>query len=186
MFNEVMLQFAGFYGGSIGNLLSFWEQAGFFSYALPFLLIFALVFGILMRTQIFKDNRGINVVISLVVGLLALQFDFVPIFFSQIFPRIGVALSVILAFLIIVGLFLDPNSKIHNWMLFGIGVIVFLVVIFQTLGFTGFSSGYWWYAYWPSVVGALIFIILIAAIVNSNKKTDIPELRGFWAQPPGK
>ena len=34
-----------FQGGAIGNILNIWEQAGIFSYAIPFLLIFALVFG---------------------------------------------------------------------------------------------------------------------------------------------
>ncbi len=42
------------YGGAIGDVLSSWEQAGFFSYLLPFLLIFALVFGILTQIQLFK------------------------------------------------------------------------------------------------------------------------------------
>ena len=83
----------GYYGGSIGNVLAYWEQAGFFSYVLPFLLIFALVYGILTRTQIFKDNRAVNGILALTVGLLALQFDFVPVFFSEIFPRLGVALA---------------------------------------------------------------------------------------------
>ena len=178
-----MLQFAGYYGGSIGNLLSFFEQAGFFSYALPFLLIFALVFGVLMRTKIFKENKGLNVVIALVVGLMSLQFDFVPVFFSQIFPRVGVALSIILAFLILAGLFFDPSNKYLGWGLLGVGVIAFLIVLFQTLGFTGFYSGYWWYANWPTVVAIAVFIILIISIVNSYQKPTVPDYKPILFNP---
>ena len=48
-------------GGAIGNMLFQWEQAGVFSYVLPFLLIFAVVFGILSKTGVFKE-KGINIV----------------------------------------------------------------------------------------------------------------------------
>jgi len=36
-----------FGGGALGDLFAQWEAAGIFQYALPFLLIFALVFGLL-------------------------------------------------------------------------------------------------------------------------------------------
>src|SRR3990167_5223415 len=98
MFNGVIfLATYGFNGGTFGNLLSQWEQLGVFSYVLPFLLIFALVFGILMRTKIFEENKGINGIIALSTALMALQFNFVPIFFSDIFPKLGIGISVILA-----------------------------------------------------------------------------------------
>ena len=60
------------------------------------MLIFALVFGILIKTQIFKDNKAVNGIIALAVAFMALQFDFVPTFFAQIFPRLGIGLAIIL------------------------------------------------------------------------------------------
>ena len=112
--NIVNFQFGGFYGGSFGDLLLYWEQLGVFSYVLPFLLIFAVVFGILTKIKVFGDHRGLNAVIALVVGLLSLQYNLVPIFFSEIFPRVGIAISIILVLLVLVGLFLDPESKAMN------------------------------------------------------------------------
>ena len=53
MINGVFLQSFGFFGGGFGNLLSQLEQLGFFSYVLPFLLIFALVFGIGVGVSMF-------------------------------------------------------------------------------------------------------------------------------------
>ncbi len=176
----------GFYGGEIGNLLAQWEQVGVFSYVLPFLLLFALIFGILTRSQIFKENRAINAVLSLAVSLLALQFDFVPIFFSEIFPRAGVALAVILVFLILAGLFLDPESKVANYGLLILGVIVFLVVLVQTAGWLGWYSGYWWYDNWPKIVGVVVFIAVLMAIINSGKDNSgkgLDPYYGWWARP---
>jgi len=183
------LQIGGYYGGSFSELLVYMEQTGFFSYVLPFLLIFALVFAILTRTQIFKNNKAINAIIAFVVGLLALQFDFVPVFFSEIFPRLGVGLAVILALLILAGLFFDPNNKFMNYGLLGVGIIVFLVVLVQTAGWVGWSSGYFWYNNWPTIVMIAVIVGVVVLIINSvSSKKDrkgLPDWRGYWAQPSG-
>jgi len=177
--------YGGYYGGTFGELLFQMEQAGFFAYVLPFLLIFALVFGVLTRTQIFKDNKAINAVIAFVVGLLALQFDFVPIFFSEIFPRLGIGLVIILALLILAGLFFDPKNKLINYSLLFVGVIIFFVVLIQTAGWVGWSSGFWWYDNWLRILVVVIIIGLLVAIITSvGPKKQIPNLTGFWAQPP--
>lgn len=177
--------YGGYYGGTFGELLFQMEQAGFFSYVLPFLLIFALVFGILTRTQIFKDNKAINGVIALVVGLLSLQFDFVPIFFSEIFPRLGIGLAIILALLILAGLFFDPENKIVNYSLLAVGVIVFFVVVIQTFGWVGWTSGFFLYDKWPTILTVIIIIALLAAVINSmGPKKPWPSMKGHWARFP--
>lgn len=181
------LQFGGYYGGSFSEVLAYMEQAGFFAYVLPFLLIFSLVFGILTRTQIFKNNKAINAVISFVIGLLALQFDFVPLFFSEIFPRLGVGLAVILALLILAGLFFDPKSKFINYGLLAVGLIVFVIVLVKTFGWLGWGNISLWYYNWPAIISAIIVIGILALIIKSvgeKKPINIPNLRGYWAQPP--
>ena len=177
------LQIGSFYGGSIGGMLAYWESAGFFSYVLPFLLIFALVFGILTRVKIF-EAKGINAVIALVVGLLALQFHFVPIFFSEIFPRLGIGLAVILALLILAGLFFDPKNKILNYGLLGVGVIVFLVVLVQTFGWLGWGNLQIWYYNWQGILGVIIFLAIIGIIVGAGKsRKPLPGYRAMMFGP---
>ena len=182
----IILQSAvSFSSGTLGDFLSKWEQAGFFSYLLPFLLIFALVFGILTRTNLFKDNKVVNGIIALAVALMALQFSFVPAFFSQIFPRLGVALSIILGIMIIVGLFMDPDSKFVNFFLLGIGVITIGAVLIQSAGAVGWSSGTWWQDNWQLIVGAVFLFILVAVIIGSaspKDKKDIPYVP-VWTRP---
>jgi peptidoglycan/LPS O-acetylase OafA/YrhL len=175
-----------FQNGVLGDLFTKWAEAGLFSYLLPFLLIFALVFGILTRTNLFKDNKVVNGIIALAVALMALQFDFVPSFFSQIFPRVGIALAIILGIMIVVGLFAPKDSPAVNYVLLGIGVITIGLVIIQSAGAVGWQSGQWWEEHWQLVVGAIFLFILVAVIIGSASKREGKaksiEFKGPWAQ----
>lgn len=169
-----------FEGGAIGNLLNRWEQMGFFSYLLPFLLIFALIFGILNQIKLFKDNKAINGIIALVIGLMALQFPMVSIFFSEIFPRLGIGLAIMLVILILVGMFVDPHKK---WLMVSflvIGFIIALVVLINTAGFIGLSSGFWWVQNWPAVLGVVVFLALIGVIIGAGSKATDKTWNPFW------
>ena len=184
MLKEVIFLALTFPGGALGDLLSKWEQAGFFSYLLPFLLIFALVFGILTRIKVFKDNRVVNGIIALAVALMALQFSFVPEFFSQIFPRLGVGLIIILGILIVVGLFADPDSPLINYVLLGIGVITIGMILIQSAGALGWASGQWWEQNWQIVIGAMVLFILVAVIIGSASPKEKKEVKyePFWVR----
>lgn len=176
-----------FQGGALGDLLSKWEQAGFFSYLLPFMLIFALVFGILTRVDIFKGNKVVNGIIALAVALMALQFSFVPEFFSQIFPRLGIGLAIILGVMIIIGLFAPKDSPAVNYVLLGIGVITIGAIIIQSAGAVGWQSGQWWQQNWQMVAGAVVLLILVAVIIGSagpknQGPANLPPFIGPWAK----
>jgi len=167
--NLIMLAWYGG-GGVIGNTLAQWEEAGFFSYVLPFLLLFALIFGILSQMKLFKENKGANGIIALAVALLSLQFDIVPRFFSEIFPRFGVGLAVLLIALILFGMFL-PTGPV--WILFGIGAIIFIVVLVQTFGSVGWSSGYWFNQNWPNIIiAALVITAVVAVWIGTGKEKE--------------
>ncbi|MEK6741767.1 MAG: hypothetical protein AABX91_00365 [Nanoarchaeota archaeon] len=188
MFSGLFLAMGGFYGGSVGDLLSYWEQAGFFAYVLPFLLIFTVIFGILTRAKIFGEaNKGLNAVIALVIGLLSLQFNVVPIFFSDIFPRLGIGLSVILVLMILTGLFMpaDPTHK-WNYLLMGVAVIVFLVVITKSFGDLGFGTsniGYWIYANLPLITTVVIVLVAIGAVVGVSTPATPPYPTPMYRAP---
>ena len=180
---EGLISFAWYgtyYEGEIGNILVKAEQAGVFSYVLPFLLIFALVNGILTRINLFNENKAINAIISLVVGLLALQFDFVPRFFAEVFPRLGVGLAIILVILIIVGLFIDPENKGIMYTLLGIGGIITVIILVQSGLFSDSYIGYWFYDNWPTIawIVGIVVVIAIIASASSGKKTE--PYHGLW------
>lgn len=161
----------GYYGGAIGNFLNRLEQMGFFAYVLPFLLIFTLVFGILSSIKLFRDNKGVDAIIALVVGLMALQLDMVPIFFAQVFPRMGVALGAVLVILIVAGFFIDPKKSAIMYILLGIGVVAAIWVLVSASGNTGFYNSYWFQQYSP-VILVLVGVAVVIAIVVGLIKTD--------------
>ena len=181
MFEGLFLASHGFFGGAygggaFGRLLVTWEQAGIFSFVLPFLLIFAMVFGILTKINLFGENRSINAILALTVGLLSLQFSAVPFFFSEIFPRVGIGLSIILIVLIFTSMFSNPEDKWQMYIIWAVSVIIVIVILLQTATVTGFSNylpflGF----YWPEILGIGFFIVVIAVVViGANPKSDTP------------
>jgi len=179
------LQLGGFYGGDIGALLSSWEQMGFFSYILPFLLIFALVFGILTKVNLFKDNKAINSIIAFSIGLLSLQFNFVPMFFSEIFPRLGIGLAIILVLLILVGFFAPTKDDAWtHWIFLGAAAVVFIVVLVQSFGWLGLGNSYLWNYNWPGIIMVAVVIGFFIWLLSNNPKGQIKKVNLSFPGPP--
>jgi len=186
----ILASYGSFGGGTLGNLFSQWEAAGIFTYALPFLLIFSLVFGLLSKMNIFstskdpnKDSsKGINVMIALAVAFMSLQFNIVSMFFSEIFPRFGIALSIVLVILVLGGIFM-PTNKDSNWLMVALAVIVFIIigtVVYNSLGVFGWGVGgpsisYFWNKHGATII-FLIFIIAVVATFSSKKKDGEPRI----------
>ena len=160
------------FGSSIGDILNTWADLGVFAYALPFLLVFALVFGILWKSKILGDNRGVVVVIALTVGLLSLQYDKVPQFFAKIYPYAGMGMSILLVALIMLGLFAKPDEKWFTITFASIGGLIALIVILSALVENEWwgSGSWWWSEYWPAIVAMLIIVGLIVLVIFATKK----------------
>ncbi len=168
----IFLASYGYVGGEVGNILLQWEQLGLFSYLLPFLLIFAVITGILTRTNFFNENKSVNVIIAFTVSLMALQFDFVSVFFSEIFPRVGVGLAIILTVLIVAGFFFDPEASWIMYILFGLGMAIVIVILVQSGIATGSSIAYWIRDNSGLLIGSLIILIILIILVSSSKKSE--------------
>ena len=173
----VVLATYPFYGGDIRDILFQWEQIGVFSYLLPFLLIFAIVYGILTRISLFgTENKSVNAVISVAVGLLALQFQAVPFFFSEIFPRVGIGITILLIGLIFLGLFMDPSTKGMNSIMLGFGAVILFTILFQTA-----EAADWYYSNsWIRDNASTIFVLAVIAvgiglIIASGSKRESRE-----------
>lgn len=164
-------------GTAIETMFNSWQEMGFFNYLLPFLLIFALVFGILSKINLFNDNKVINAIIALVVGLISIQFSAVSDFFAIIFPNLGIALSIILVILLIAGLFLGDvigEKKWPNYLLLGIAGIIIVVVLVQSAGSFGWPVAQWWIDNWSTIVAvALIVGLAIAVVVGASRSGSL-------------
>jgi hypothetical protein len=181
----LMLNYYGIYSrGEFGAFLDRLAEQGFFSLVLPFLLIFSIVYGLLSQIKMFNDNKGVNAIIALAVGFLAIQMPIVPLFFSEIFPRLAIGLSIILSLLILMGLFLDPKNKGVAWTLVGISGIVAIYVIFSAqsaINFSWFGGFGGWSNQWESFAIVLILIggIALAMATGGKKKGDSSAAKDF-------
>jgi len=172
---------------TITDILNQWNQIGVFSYVIPFLLIFAVVYAILEKTKILssatESNRPILSIISVSIALLALQFDMVSVFFSVIFPRFGIGLSIFLVLIIIIGFFsTDSNDRKLSWIgpVIGIGIVVWAISSWDSWsavgGFGGWFADYIWSLL---ILGGLIGLIVWASNGGKgNTTTTAAPARG--------
>ena len=162
----------GFFGYSIGDVLNRWADFGVFAYVLPFLMVFALVYGILSKSNIIGENKGVNATIALAFGLLALQFDYVSGFYASIFPYAGMGLAVLLIALILLGLVGVRAGMATNWIWLGLGVVIFLFVLMGALGDTYWLGGigYNLADSAPALLAILIILGLMALIIWGGGK----------------
>jgi len=166
------------YAGGFGDFLYALDQADFFTLVLPFLLIFALVYGILSKIKIFEDNKAINGIIALVVGLMSLQFGFVSEIFPELFSRVGVGLAILLVVIIFGGMFL-PKAAWANYSMLGIGAVVLVIVLVQTAGIVGWGAGNWFYYNWHLVAGVIVILVIVGIIIGSSKPAEPDPTKGF-------
>lgn len=163
----------------IGTILQFWENVGVFDYLLPFLLIFAVVFGILGATRILSGNKGVNVVIAVVIGLLSLRVGYVQTFFREVFPSLGVGIAILLMILILTGLFIrQENLKIMYWIFIGIGALIAGIVLFGSFSNIGWIQGGWYASDWVAWAISIVFLVALVVVVVIGQQ---PAENKNWA-----
>jgi len=174
-----MVDFANFFGSL--------RDAGFYDVILPFLLIFVLVYGILEKTGIFSfqkkeatgTHKGINSVISLVVALIAVQFEGLSLFFGGLFSNLGIAIGAVFVFLLIVGWAMPVNQGGLKWGLFVIFLLVAGVVLYNSFSLFGLNYSSFWESTGENLglILGIIFVIIVfvSALDLWPKKGPDPE-----------
>jgi len=182
--NLVMYAYGAAYSGSFGTLFQKWQDMGIISFLLPFLIIFCLVFITLKGLKLFKENNAITAIIALAVGLMAMSLDFVPVFFTAVFPRMGVGLVILLGAMILVGLFADFNNKVISWGFFGLAVIIALVTFLNTANDVGWNWGNaWGIMDSEMIISGIIFAAVIIVIIGIGAKSGTSEFNSTLVKP---
>jgi len=149
--------------GSIADVFYQWEYFGVFDFVLPFLLVFAIVFGILSSTKFLGEHKGVYIVISLVIGLMSLRYQyFMSSFFSEIFPRLGIGLAVLFSLMILVGVFIGKDdARYWGYGLATIGALIALIIVYQSFDRLGFSTG----NIGNDSIGLIVMAVLLIGII---------------------
>lgn len=168
------------YGITIADILNQWYDAGVFAYAIPFLLIFAIVYGILDKSRIFshdakEGNRGVNAIIAAAIGLLALQFGFVTTFFAEIFPKFGIGIAVLIVLFLMVGLFYKEDKDRSTF--YVVGIVLGVATVLWAVSNWDFWGDYfgigWWFQenFWMIVIG-IVLVVAVGVIIGKGKSSD--------------
>ena len=171
---------------TITDVLNLWNEMGVFSYVIPGLLIFAVVYAILEKTKLLSGddgngkavhNRPVLAIVSAAVALLSLQLDLVSEFYALIFPKFGIGIALFLVLIIFLGFFYTPNNNKEfpgsmtwiGWVI-GIGVAIWALGSWETWlgyggfggrGFGGFFEDYFW--------AIVILLVVVGAIAGVSK-----------------
>jgi len=123
------------------------------------------------------ENRAVEAIIALAIGLLALQFDFVSVFFAEIFPKFGIGLAIFLVLLLLIGFFYTgadgkPESTIKwiGWLV-GIGVVIWALTSWNFWNDATFPVGFWLREnFWSLLILAgIVAVIYIVAKSGGDK-----------------
>lgn len=165
-----------------------WSSIGLFDLVLPIILIFTVVFAILQRVKILGGTKGVDAVVALVISFFAIINPEVSGFFIPLFSNVAIGISILLAFLLIVGLIMgEVDADTWRWISLIGGAAIFFWVMSRAAEYFGgyiIFSSQWWLSNGWWLVPAILFGVLMAFVVNAspkeNKKKDIKALRDFF------
>ena len=158
---------------NIQELFFYFEEIGVFDFLLPFLLVFAVVFGVLQFTKMFGEDKGVKAIIAIVIGILAVRYVDFTAYYGEIFPRLGVGLSILLALLLLVGMFVTDKSKaLMMWIFTIVGIIIFVTVLYNSASVFGWTDSIGggpgeWIAW---IISAVLLIGVIVVVVMAKKE----------------
>ncbi|MBS3151428.1 hypothetical protein J4443_03565 [Candidatus Woesearchaeota archaeon] len=174
------------------NALDFLGEFGIFDVILPFLLVFAVVFGILEKTRILGEEKigketyprkNLNAIVAFVLAMLVVAATKIVGVINTALPQVSLLIIVALSFLLMIGIFMKPDNTLYEklsgrWMVF-LMIIMFVGVISVFLGnipanekqsWLGFAFNYVLEFWSGTLVATLILLgVVIWAIIYITK-----------------
>jgi len=100
---------------SLYDIITSFESVGVFDIAMPFILVFTLIFGVLEKINLFGVNKkNINLVVALAISFLAIRNVFFIEMLNRFLPNIAMFLIIILMFLLLLGTFGGALTGFQN------------------------------------------------------------------------
>jgi len=163
-------------------------ENGWFEYAFPFMLVYALVITILNNVPMFEERKPVRVIIALVVSLFSIAF---PIenggntlgdFMMALFPGVTAFSIGILALYIVAAMmgvdlmkFFGDNKQ-DSWIKYILGGLGLIVIVYY------YARGFGWIGWQGSELeqffeDPLLYIVLVAGLIfyliSKDDESDI-------------
>jgi len=142
-------------------------ELGFFGFLLPFILAFAIVFALLLKSKILGEDKKIIGVVSLVVSFFVIAFGGVALgnFFITLFGLMIIILSAILVIILILSMAGYDISKVTENKSVIIGIIIAAILLAL------FISNYWGASMdinWIITIAFIFVMGLVAVMIAKN------------------
>ncbi|MBS3142633.1 hypothetical protein J4464_04575 [Candidatus Woesearchaeota archaeon] len=166
---------------SLYEFFSTLQDYGIIEIALPFILVFAIMFAILEKTKIFgQDRKNISIVVSLVLAFIFVYFGPLETI-NKFLPSVSALAIAIIMLLILLGLF-GWESRAPMGQL---AVVVFVFALIAVIYLFGAAADWWsgWNdltSYFGSDAISLIIILLVFGLVIAwVTASGTKEKKGF-------
>jgi|SRR3989344_932321 len=128
---------------NFGDTVNYLVESGVYDVLLPFLLIFSIIFAILEKTKILGESKtNINVVVSVVIGLLLIVQRGIVEIINIFLPRVSLIIVVILMALLVISMVAGKEFKGLKGTTLGIAIIVIIVALIIALTSPPLGTGY--------------------------------------------
>jgi len=157
------------------TILQHWVLTDF---VYPFLLIFAITFGILEKTKLFgEDKKQLNAILAFVIGLIFVAFVSPKLLVQNLILFLTVGIVIVFIFLLMWGFISGKEPKFDNN---AVKIIAAVIIIIALVVFIFLTTGFWdtfidslFKQDWSGDVWTnIIFIVVIAAALAVILKTD--------------
>ncbi len=128
---------------SFTDAIDYLVDIGVYDIFLPFLLIFAIIFAVLEKTEILGAGKSnINGIVAVVIGLLVVVQTGIVEIINAFLPRVSLIIVVILMGLLIIAMLAGKEFKGLKEGALGFGIIVTIIAIILALTGTPGSAAW--------------------------------------------
>jgi hypothetical protein len=114
------------------------ESLGFYDYIFPFILMFAITFGLLSVAKPFGEDQRVNIIVATIVGFLFISFSGAVAFVNMFIPMLMI-LMIIIIFIMMAFKFSGASSETIAKTLqhpAGFGILIGIIIILIAVTFT--------------------------------------------------
>lgn len=112
------------------NVMQLLTNYGFFAVLLPWLLIFAIVYGLLLKTKILGEQKNIIAIVSLALAFFVVASTNIVVALQNLIPTASYLIVAALLLLIIMGFFFkDVGEGLFGTSNLAKAAILFLILI---------------------------------------------------------
>lgn len=160
----------------------FFQNWIFTKFALPFLLIFFIVFAILEKTKIFgEDKKQLNALLAFIIGLIFVSVAYPKEVVGNLILFLTVGLVVLFVVLMLWGFASGGDLKADflksTGMKWAVGISVLVAVILAVIWATGIKGGAidllfyqnWSGTFWINVLFVVAIAGALALVLRSSK-----------------